>query len=77
MWIKNGALLVYDDTLAENADVSIVCPKNALFYLLTNDQENMEKAMQIAGSENLVTLLAENMTELSVASPVAFNIIEP
>lgn len=75
--IKNGALLVYDDTLAENADVSIVCPKNALFYLLTNDQENMEKAMQIAGSENLVTLLAENMTELSVASPVAFNIIEP
>lgn len=61
----------------ENADVSITCPKNALFYLVTNDQENMKKIIQIDGNEEQVILLAENMTQISVSAPAVFNIIEP
>ena len=75
--IKNGVVLVYKDTLSQNADVSITCPKNALFYLVTNDQKNMEKTMQISGDKELVALLAENMNQIPVTSPVTFNIIEP
>lgn len=75
--IKNGVVLVYDDILSENADVSITCPKNALFYLVTNDQENMEKTIKTEGDEKLVTLLAENMNQVAVSAPAAFNIVEP
>lgn len=75
--IKNGVVLVYDDTLSKNADVSITCPKNALFYLVTNDRNNIEKTMQISGDKKLVTLLAENMNQIPVSGPVTFNIIEP
>lgn len=75
--IKNGVVLVYDDILSENADVSITCPKNALFYLVTNDQENMEKTIKTDGDEKLVTLLAENMNQVAVSAPAAFNIVEP
>ena len=35
--VKNGVLLVYADTLSDDADVSITCPKNALFAILTNN----------------------------------------
>lgn len=75
--IKNGVVLVYDDILSGNAYVSITCPKNALFYLVTNDQENMEKTIKADGDEKLVTLLAENMNQVAVSAPAAFNIVEP
>ncbi|MDO5559813.1 MAG: alkyl sulfatase dimerization domain-containing protein [Oscillospiraceae bacterium] len=75
--IKNGVVLVYDDTLSDEADVSITCPKNALFYIVTNDQDNMAKAIHIEGDTKLVTLLAENMNQVPVMGTVPFNIIEP
>ncbi len=75
--IKNGVVLVYDDTLSKAADVSITCAKNALFLIVTNNQENMAKAIQAEGDTKLLTLLAENMNQVPVSSPVPFNIIEP
>ena len=44
--VKNGVLLVYADTLSYDADVSITCPKNALFAILTNNQETVAKARE-------------------------------
>ena len=75
--IKNGVVLVYNDLLDEEADVSITCPRHALFYLISNDRENMERALQIDGDEKLVALLAENMNQLPISGPATFNIIEP
>ena len=75
--IKNGVVLVYEDTLSDKADVSVTCPKNALFYIITNDQENMAKTLKVEGNANLVALLAENMNQVPVSGPSAFNIIEP
>ena len=75
--IKNGVVLVYEDTLSDKADVSVTCPKNALFYIITNDQENMAKTLKVEGNAKLVALLAENMNQVPVSGPSAFNIIEP
>ena len=75
--IKNGVLLVYQNTQSDAADVSITCPKNALFYIITNDQENIEKALKIEGNKKLVTLLAEHMNQVPAVGPIPFNIIEP
>ena len=75
--IKNGVVLVYEDTLSDKADVSVTCPKNALFYIITNDQENMAKTLKVEGNAKLVALLAENMNQVPVSGTPAFNIIEP
>ncbi|MGN1231588.1 MAG: alkyl sulfatase dimerization domain-containing protein, partial [Anaerotignum sp.] len=75
--IKNGVLLVYENTKADGADVSITCPKNALFSMLTNDKENMAKTIRTEGKAELVTLLAENLNQFSFSAVNPFNIIEP
>ena len=75
--IKNGVVLVYENAQSDTAEVSISCPKNALFYLITNDQEEVAKAVRIEGNAELVTLLAENLNQVPVSGPAAFNIIEP
>ena len=75
--IKNGVVLVYEDTLSDKADVSVTCPKNALFYIITNDQENMAKTLKVEGNTKLLALLAENMNQVPVSGPAAFDIIEP
>ena len=42
--IKNGVILIYEDTLRENADVSVACPKNALLYLLQGNVDALGRA---------------------------------
>ena len=39
--VKNGVLLVYEDTQRTDADASSTCPKNALFYILTNNAQGL------------------------------------
>lgn len=75
--VKNGVLLVYADTLSDDADVSITCPKNALFAILTNNQETVAKAVKVEGSAELLTLMMENMNQLPITGTNPFNIIEP
>ena len=75
--VKNGVLLVYADTLSDDADVSITCPKNALFAILTNNQETVAKAVSVEGSAELLTLMMENMNQLPITGTNPFNIIEP
>lgn len=74
--VKNGVLLVYADTLSDDADVSITCPKNALFAILTNNQETVAKAVKVEGSAELLTLMMENMNQLPITGTNPFNIID-
>ena len=75
--VKNGVLLVYADTLSDDADVSITCPKNALFAILTNNQETVAKAVNVEGNAELLTLMMENMNQFPITGTNPFNIIEP
>ena len=75
--VKNGVLLVYKNTLSDSADVSITCPKNALFAILTNNQETVAKAVQIEGRAELLTRMMENMNQFQITGTNPFNIIEP
>lgn len=75
--VKNGVLLVYADTLSDDADVSITCPKNALFAILTNNQETVTQVVKVEGSAELLTLMMENMNQFPITEANPFNIIEP
>ena len=75
--VKNGVLLVYKNTLSDSADVSITCPKNALFAILTNNQKTVAKAVQIEGRAELLTRMMENMNQFRITGTNPFNIIEP
>ena len=75
--VKNGVLLVYADTLSDDADVSITCPKNALFAILTNNQETVTQVVKVEGSAELLTLMMENMNQFPITGANPFNIIEP
>ena len=75
--VKNGVLLVYENTLSDSADVSITCPKNALFAILTNNQETVAKAVKTEGNAELLTLMMENMNQFQITGTNPFNIIEP
>ena len=75
--VKNGVLLVYKNTLSDSADVSITCPKNALFAILTNNQETVAKAVQIEGRAELLTRMMENMNQFQITGTNPFNIVEP
>lgn len=73
--IKNGVLLVYENTTDINANATLSCPKNALLYLLLNNTEAISK-LPVEGDASLLTLLAENMNQFERGQST-FNIIEP
>lgn len=75
--VKNGVVLVYADICSDDADVSITCPKNALFAILINNPELLEKAAKIEGNKELLTLMMENMNQFPLDGTNPFNIIEP
>ena len=74
--IKNGVLLVYEDTNSEDADVIITCPKNAFLLLMQGNIDNFKAIAKVEGSEELFNLFVENLNELPVAA-ADFNIVEP
>ena len=75
--VKNGVVLVYEDALSDTADVSITCPKDALFAILTNNQETVAQAVRVEGRAELLTLMMENMNQFPIDGTNPFNIIEP
>ena len=76
MQVKNGVLLVYEIRTAEQTDVSVVCPKNALLYLMAGNVEAFTKTAAIEGDVDLLTLFAENLNQINNAFN-GFNIVEP
>lgn len=75
--IKNGVVLVYENTVNEDAEVSVTCPKNALLLLMQGDMDSFSQNATIEGDEELLKLFADNLTELKVSGFSGFNIVEP
>ena len=74
--VKNGVLLVYENTRRENADASVTCPKNALLYILQGNVRALD-GVPMEGNTELISLLAQSMNQVPVQGQVLFNIIEP
>lgn len=75
--VKNGVVLVYEDAQAESADITITCPKNAMFLILQNKPENLAQAAKIEGNVELLNMFMEHLNQFSMSESVPFNIIEP
>jgi len=73
----HGALLIYENEQADDADVTVTCPKNALLYLMNQNVEALESAAQITGNQDVLALFVENLNEYNAAGTADFNIIEP
>lgn len=74
---KNGALLVYEDTLDEDADVTVTGPKNAMLLILQSNIETLETVAKIEGDKEVLVNFALNMNQFSLQNDTKFNIIEP
>ena len=74
--VKNGVLLVYENTYRDDADVCITCPKNALLYILMNNIRALD-GVPMEGDVELITLFAQSMNQVPVQGTVPFNIVEP
>lgn len=74
--IKNGVILVYEDTRSEDAEVSIACPKNAFLILIQGNVEQFKGIAKVEGDRELFNLFVENLTELDNSTQF-FDIIEP
>lgn len=75
--IQSGVLLVYNDTLSDHADVSITCPKDALFLIISNQLEQAQGLIQIEGNRELLSLFSGNMNQFALGASAFFNIVEP
>lgn len=75
--VKNGVVLVYEDAQAESADITITCPKNAMFLILQNKPENLAQAARIEGNVELLKLFMDHLNQFSMSESMPFNIIEP
>ena len=75
--IKNGVVLVYENTSIHDADIEITTKKNALLYFMQGNMAAFQKSAQIKGDAEKLNLFVSNLTELSTGSFSAFNIIEP
>lgn len=75
--VKNGVLLVYENARFEEADITITCPKNALFCIVRSDLDNAYRTMQVTGNTELFELLVNNMNQLDLSNSPSFNIVEP
>jgi len=74
--VKNGVLLIYENTLDENADVTVSCPKNALLLITANLLHTMPDAAKIEGDRELLQLFMDSIDQ-SLRNAATFNIIEP
>ncbi len=75
--IRGGVLLVYEDAPFEGADVTIRCPKQALFAILSRNQQTIEKAIQVEGDAALFQRITQNVNQFPTSGTNPFNIIEP
>ena len=75
--VKNGVILVFENTLSDSPDVSITCPKNALNSIIANDRDAVAKNVRVEGKAELLELMMKNMTEFPLTGTNPFNIIEP
>ena len=75
--IRNGVVLVYTNTVSDESEISIACPKNALLLILKNNYEAFTQAAKIEGNTELLKEFMNNLNQFKVGTPANFNIVEP
>ncbi|MBR3918937.1 MAG: MBL fold metallo-hydrolase [Clostridia bacterium] len=75
--IKNGVLLHYENSISDSPDISITCPKKALFFILQNNKDGLKGAAKIEGNTELLELFMSKMNQVEIAANPNFNIVEP
>lgn len=75
--VKNGVVLVYENTKLTDCDINVTCPKNALLLILQNNIEALSQASKIEGDTALLRLFMGNLNQFRMSDPADFNIIEP
>lgn len=75
--VRNGVVLVYENMNADDTDISITCPKNALLLILQNNMDALSKVSGIEGNTELLKEFMNNLNQFSMKDPVGFNIAEP
>ena len=74
---NNGALLQYEDTNSDDADLTITCPKAALVLLLQKDMDKVKASMKLEGDISKLELIISNLNQFNTADSADFNIVEP
>ncbi|MBQ4316709.1 MAG: MBL fold metallo-hydrolase [Clostridia bacterium] len=75
--IKNGVLLHYENALTEQTDITVTCPKNALFFVLQNNYDSLSQSAKIEGDTEKLQLFMSMLNQYSMADIASFNIVEP
>lgn len=75
--IVDGVMLIYEDTLFEKADVSVVCPKIALSIIMSQNTQKLSDAVKLEGDAEKFYLLAKNADSFDTKTALYFNIVEP
>ena len=75
--VKNGVVLVYENTKTAGCDINVTCPKNALLLILQNNSEALTQASKIEGNTKLFQTFMSNLNEFQMAKAANFNIVEP
>lgn len=75
--VKNGVVLYYENGISETPDISVTCPKQALFLVLQNNMEALNKYAKIEGNKELLGLFMSNLNQINTSETSSFNIIEP
>lgn len=73
LYLYEGVVLYFKGMKLPNADVNVTCPKQALFYIITQNKEGMQQSMQFEGRKEAVEELSSYMQTFDFF----FNIIEP
>ena len=75
--IKNGVLLHYENNHSEDAEIELVCPKNALLLMLRGQYDEFAKVAKIEGDAEVLKQYVASLNQLSKEKIGKFNIIEP
>lgn len=75
--IKNGILLVYDGIHSNEAEINVICPKNALMFIISNNQDGIAKAIKIEGDIELFNQFVSSLNQFPVTGISGFNIVVP
>ena len=75
---KNGVLLKYEETLSDEADVTIKTVRKALLLMMGGSFEQFSEKAVIEGDKEQLKLIMSNLNRLSIENADRFfNIIEP
>ncbi len=77
LYFNNGALLQYENTNYDDADLTVTCPKAGILLLLQNDIGKIKASMKLVGDVSKLELIVNNLNQFTTVGMPDFNIIEP